>query len=389
MRAGQPDSAILTLVTMLVILGLITVYSASFAFSNLQFGSPYYLLVRQAAGAVIGVILLVFLMRTDYHKLRALSPLLMLAALGGLAAVLLPGIGVDQNGAHRWIAAGPLPPVQPSEFAKLALIIYVSAWLSSKSRNVRSFAAGLVPFVVMVGLVAGLVMLEPDMGTTIIIVLTTLTLFFVAGGALTHFLALGSIGGVTASFLILTGGYRMDRIFSFVSPEADPTGRGFHILQLLIALGSGGITGLGLGASRQKFFYVPGAHTDGVFAIIGEELGFVGAVAVIALFAFLVYRGIRVMMNAPDNFGALLALGVTSWIAYQAIINIGGITRTIPLTGIPLPFLSYGGSALAATLAGIGILLSVSRYSRVRAAPRERRVTAPQTARARVKEEGI
>lgn len=377
---------ILTLVTMLVIVGLIAVYSASFALGQLEYGSPYYFVARQAMWAVVGTGLLVFLMRTDYHRLRGVSPLLMLAALAGLAAVLAPSLGVNRYGASRWIALGPLPPIQPSEFAKLALIIYVSAWLSSKSRNLRSFAAGLVPFVTMVGLVAGLIMLEPDMGTTIIIILTTVTLFFVAGGALSHLFALMSIGGVTAAFLVLTGGYRMDRVFAFVSPEADPAGKGFHILQLLIALGSGGVTGLGIGASRQKFFYVPGAHTDGVFAIIGEEMGFIGAMAVLLLFALLVYRGIRVMLNAPDNFGSLLALGVTSWIAYQAIINIGGITRSMPLTGIPLPFLSYGGSALAATMAGVGILLSVSRYSKGYIAARELRPAA-RRARARLKEE--
>jgi cell division protein FtsW len=372
LRAGQPDSFILSLVAILVVLGLITVYSASFALGDLEYGNAYYFVTRQAIWAVIGVGLMVALMRTDYRWLRSISPLLMLAALLGLAAVLVPGIGVDRYGANRWIALGPLPPVQPSEFAKLALIIYVSAWLSSKQRNVKSFAAGLVPFVLMVGLVAGLVMAEPDMGTTIVIVLTTITLFFMAGGALTHLLALISIGGVSASFLLLSGGYRMDRLFAFVSPEADPSGRGFHILQLLIALGSGGVSGLGLGASRQKFFYVPSAHTDGIFAIIGEELGFIGAALVIILFALLVYRGIRVMVNAPDNFGALLAVGITSWIAYQALINIGGITRSIPMTGIPLPFLSFGGSALAATLAGIGVLLSISRYARGQSTQKER-----------------
>jgi cell division protein FtsW len=311
-------------------------------------------------------------MRMDYHRLRAVSPLLMLMALIGLAAVLVPGIGIERYGARRWIALGPLPPVQPSEFAKLALIIYVSAWLSSKQLNLRSFMTGFLPFVLMVGLVAGLVMAEPDMGTTIIIILTTVTLFFIAGGALMHLFALLSIGGVTASFLVLTGGYRMDRIFAFVSAETDPAGRGFHILQLLIALGSGGISGLGIGASRQKFFYIPSAHTDGIFAVIGEEMGFIGATFVIVLFALLVYRGIRVMVNAADSFGALLAVGITTWIAYQALINIGGITRTIPMTGIPLPFLSFGGSALAAVLAGIGILLSVSKYGRRQERQKER-----------------
>ncbi len=380
---------ILTLVTMLVIVGLIAVYSASFAVGQLEYGSPYYFVVRQALWAVVGTGLLIFFMRTDYHRLRGLSPLLMLAAVIGLTAVLAPELGVNRNGASRWISLGPLPPVQPSEFAKLALIIYVSAWLTAKSRDVRSFAAGLVPFVTMVGLVAGLIMLEPDMGTTIIVVLTTITLFFVAGGALTHLLALTSIGGVTATFLVVTGGYRADRIFAFVSPEADPAGKGFHILQLLIALGSGGVTGLGVGASRQKFFYVPGAHTDGIFAIVGEEMGFIGAMAVLALFALLIYRGVRVMLNAPDNFGSLLALGVTSWIGYQTVINIGGVTRSMPLTGIPLPFLSYGGSALAATMGAVGILLSVSRYSKKYISARELNPASARRAKRRMTEETI
>lgn len=380
-RQGQPDTSILTLVAVLVALGLVTVYSASFALGSLEYDNAYYFVIKQAMWAAIGAVLLVVLMRIDYQWLRTISPLLMLAAVVSLAAVLIPGIGIDRYGASRWIALGPLPPLQPSEFAKLALIIYVAAWLSSKQRNITSFSGGFFPFVLMVGTVAGLVMLEPDMGTTIIIVLTTITLFFVAGGALSHLLALLSIGGVTAGMLIFSGGYRMDRFFAFLSAESDPAGKGFHTLQLLIALGSGGISGLGLGASRQKFFYVPGAHTDGVFAIIGEEAGFIGATFVIVLFALLVYRGIRVTMNAADSFGGLLAVGITSWIAYQALINIGGITRTIPMTGIPLPFLSFGGSALAATMAGMGVLLSVSRFGRG-STQRERAVKRPRRLRA-------
>jgi cell division protein FtsW len=356
----------LAVVGALVLLGLVIVYSASFAMGIVAFDDSHYFVVRQGLWAVIGLGLLVGLMRMDYRMLRYVSPLLMLAALVGLAAVLVPGIGIERNGASRWLALGPLPPIQPSEFAKLALIVYVSAWLAGKGTSVRSFALGFVPFVTMVGMVAGLVILEPDLGTTIVIVLTTMTLFFVAGASLTHLLTLVTIGGVAAAFLILAAGYRADRFFAFLSAEDDPAGRGFHTLQLLIALGSGGVGGLGLGVSRQKFFYVPGAHTDGVFAIVGEELGFIGAVVVIAIFAVLIYRGFRVIVRARDEFGALLAVGVISWIAYQTIINIGGITRSIPMTGIPLPFLSYGGSALAATLAGIGIVLSVSRYGRER-----------------------
>jgi cell division protein FtsW len=353
---------ILGLVAVLLVLGLITVYSASFTVGQLEYDDATYFVARQALWAGIGLCLLLFLMRTDYRLLRYVSPVLMIVAVASLMAVLVPGIGLERNGATRWLALGPLPPIQPSEFAKLALIIYISAWLAGRGRTVQSFAMGLVPFVVLVGMVGGLILLEPDLGTTIVIVLTMLTLFFVAGASLTHLLALFMTGGVAVSLLIVAGDYRADRIFAFIAAEDEPGGRGFHVLQLLIALGSGGIGGLGLGASRQKFFYVPGAHTDGVFAIIGEELGFIGAVVVIVLFGALVFRGLRVMLHARDDFGALLAVGVTTWIAFQALINMGGITRSIPLTGIPLPFLSYGGSALAAVLAGVGILLSISRY---------------------------
>ena len=229
--------------------------------------------------------------------------------------------------------------------------------------HVRSFGQGFVPFVLMVGIVAGLILLEPDMGTAVVLVMVTVTLFFIAGASLTHLTALVGIGGVAAGVLIMAAGYRVDRITAFLSAEDDPSGVGYHTIQLLIGLGSGGIKGLGLGASRQKFFYIPNAHTDGVFAVVGEELGFIGAMGVLLLFAALVFRGFRVVLRSRDDFGALLATGIICWIAYQALINIGGISRAIPMTGIPMPFLSYGGSALAGLLAAVGILLSISRQA--------------------------
>ncbi|MCH7811923.1 MAG: putative lipid II flippase FtsW [Chloroflexi bacterium] len=360
---SQPDLLLLGLVLGLVVLGLLLVYSSSFALGVLAFGDANYFVVRQAIWATLGVGLMLVLMQIDYRWLRDVSPLLMLVAIVGLVAVLVPGLGLERNGAQRWLALGPLPPVQPSEFAKLALIVYVAAFLSGKRTHVRSFTLGFVPFVVMVGIVAGLVLLEPDTGTAAVLVLTTVTLFFIAGASLTHMAGLLGFGSIAATFLILTAGYRIDRLVAFVRAEDDPSGIGFQTLQLLIALGSGGIEGLGLGASRQKFFYLPGSHTDGVFAVVGEELGFIGAMGVLLLLAALVYRGFRVMLNARDDFGALLATGIVCWIAYQALINVGGITRTIPLTGIPLPFLSYGGSSLAALLAAVGILLSISRHA--------------------------
>jgi cell division protein FtsW len=364
----------------LVVLGLLMVYSSSFAVGLAAFGDANYFIVRQAMWAAIGVVLMLALMRVDYHWLSAISPLLMLAAIIGLVAVLVPGIGIERNGAARWIGFGPLPPVQPSEFAKLALIIYVSAWLAGKGAYVKDFAMGFLPFVVMVGIVAGLTLLEPDTGTAAVLVLTTVTLFFIAGASLTHVGALVGIGGVVATLLIASGGYRADRLFAFMNPQDDPTGIGFHTLQLLIALGSGGISGLGLGASRQKFFYIPNAHTDGIFAIVGEELGFIGAIGVVVLFAILIYRGFRIVLGARDDFGSLLATGIVVWIAYQALINVGGVTRAIPMTGIPMPFLSAGGSALAALLAAVGILLSISRTTRAMESEPKR----PSTKRQRV-----
>jgi cell division protein FtsW len=364
LRPGRPDYAILVTAVALVVIGLIFVYSASFAIALAAYDDANYFLVRQTGAAIIGLVAMFVLMRLDYHLLRYASPLLMLGAVLSLTAVLFAG--EEAYGARRWIGLGPLPPFQPSEFAKLALIIYISAWLAARGKAVSSFALGFVPFTVLVGVVAGLILLEPDMGTTTIVVMTTAALFFMAGASLTHISALVSIGGVTGLLLVASGGYRSDRILSFVAPHEDPSGLGFQVLQLLIALGSGGIEGLGLGVSRQKFFYVPGAHTDGIFAIIGEETGFIGAVLVIGLFAYLVYRGFRVAMNARDDFGCYLAMGIACWIAFQALVNLGGITRSIPLTGIPLPFLSYGGSSLIMIMAGVGILLNVSRYGRDR-----------------------
>jgi cell division protein FtsW len=362
LRASRPDVAILVTALALVVVGIIFVYSSSFAVALASFDNANYFVTRQVGAALIGLCAMFVMMRFDYRYLRLVSPLLMLAAVLSLAAVLF--VGNDVYGARRWIAMGPLPPFQPSEFAKLALIIYISAWLASRGREVKSFALGFIPFIFLVGVVAGLILLEPDTGTAATIVVTTGVLFFIAGASVTHIAALMGIGGVAGSLLILAGEYRADRIFAFVRAEDDPSGVGFHTLQLLIALGSGGWEGLGLGVSRQKFFYIPGAHTDGVFAIIGEETGFIGAMLVIGLFAYLVYRGFRVAMNARDDFGCYLAIGIVSWIAFQSLINIGGITRSIPLTGIPLPFVSYGGSSLIMIMAGIGVLLNVSRYGR-------------------------
>ena len=359
----RPDYLLLAFVGALVVIGLQLVYSATFALAITEYENVIYFLQRQAVWACIGTVLLLLLMRLDYHVWRVLAPVLLALTVAVLVLVLIPQFSVAQYGASRWLRLGPLPPVQPSEFVKLALVIGLAAWLSHPSHRPDRFYAGFLPPWVFLGVLTVMIMKQPDLGTALVILLTSTTVFFLAGADVRS-LALLCAGGIVAGgALIGSASYRVERWASFLDPWQDPAGIGFHIIQLLIALGSGGIFGLGVGASRQKFFYVPGAHTDGIFAILGEELGLVGCLVVILLYAGLVYRGARIVQQAPDLFGQLLAAGVISWIAYQTLVNIGGITRSIPLTGIPLPFLSYGGSSLAATLAAIGILLNISRQS--------------------------
>ncbi len=362
--ANSPDWLLIGAVIALTVIGLVFVFSASVAVGQQLFGDPRYFAVRQLTGAVVGLIAFVALARLDYRRLRTWSPIILLIAIVALVAVLMPGIGVEQNGARRWMQIGPLPPVQPSEFAKLAVAIYVAAWLASRGPAIRHVTLGVVPFAVMVGFFGFLIMAEPDLGTALVIVTVAGAMFFIAGAALRHLLALTAVGGSVLFGIIAIAGYGLERFTSFVAAESDPQASGFQTLQLLIALGSGGPTGVGIGESRQKFLYVPSAHTDGVFAIIGEEAGFAGALLVMVLVGFLVYRGARIAARTSDPFGMLLATGIVAWIAVQAFFNIGGVTRTIPLTGIPLPFISFGSSALIATLAAAGVLVSISRFAR-------------------------
>lgn len=362
-QTGQPDRLLLAVVGVLLMVGLQMVYSSSFGYALTAYDDAAYLALRQALWAALGFALLLVCSRVDYRIWRDLSLVGMVLSILALIAVHLPVIGWSSYGATRWLRLGPLPPIQPSEFIKLPMIIYISAWLTGRGDKLREFSAGLAPFVVLMGLVGGLIMLQPDLGTTVTILLTASALFFIAGASLRHLLILMAVAAVAGVLLVVGAEYRSGRIESFLDPWKDPQGKGFHIIQSLVAFGSGGFWGLGLGASRQKFFYVPGSHTDAIFAILGEELGFIGVLVVIALFSILLYRGFRLAFRAPDQFGVLLASGITFWFAFQILINIGGITKSIPFTGIPLPFLSYGGSALAINMAAVGILLNISRLS--------------------------
>jgi len=361
-RAHAPDYLLLTTVLVLAVIGLIAVYSSSYALGEAQFDDPNYFVKRQGIFLLVGMVGMFAAMRFPYHLLRGLSPLLMLVALVGLMAVLL--VGVEQNGAKSWVSLGPgIPPLQPSEFAKFAVLVYMAAWLSAKGEVIHDVSLGVLPFVGMVGLIGALIMAQPDLGTAIMVAAITGTLFFVAGARMFHVLVLLASGLFATLVLTVTGGYRMDRITAFLDAESDPTGVGFHALQLLVAFGSGGFTGLGLGVSRQKFFYVPGSHTDGVLAIIGEELGYIGVSVVMLLFVVLLVRIFAIARRADTQFGSLIAMGVFAWIAFQMLINVGGVLRMMPLTGIPLPFVSYGGTSLLTLFLAMGVLLGVSRYT--------------------------
>ncbi|MDO8674052.1 MAG: putative lipid II flippase FtsW [Dehalococcoidia bacterium] len=374
--ARSPDYLLLALVAVLLMIGLQALFSASFVIGLTEYGNMYYFVTRQIIFGLVGLVALILFMRLDYHYWKVWSVWIMLIALAALVMVMLPVFGRSIYGSARWIQIGSLPPIQPSEGAKLAVVIFVSSWLSSRREKVRSFMAGVIPFILVTGLVAGLVLVQPDLGTSVVIVFIATVLFFLAGANLKHLAGLAVGGVLTVAPLLLVAGYRQSRMQAYLDPWSDPQGKGFHIIQSLIALGSGGIMGLGLGSSRQKFSYVPGSHTDAIFAIIGEELGFVGCVIVIGLFATIAYRGFKIVFNAPDEFGALMAAGITSWLAFQAMINIGGITRSIPFTGITLPFISYGGSSLAVSMAAVGILLNISKHCR--SATDKRRRLMPQ-----------
>jgi cell division protein FtsW len=314
---------------------------------------------------------MVVVMRVDYRWLRLVSVPAYLIALVLLVLVFVPSLGRVVGGSARWLVIGPLPAVHPAEIAKLALIVYLAHWMANKGKAIGGFRSGTIPFFLIALPVMALVFKEPDLGTTIVIAVTAFTMFFVAGASLRLFAVLVGTG-VAGVALVLSGAlsgllkdYQLARIQTFINPWADPLGAGFHTIQGLLALGLGGITGSGLGESKLAGgLYLPNAWNDFIFAIIGEEFGFIGAGLVIGLFVLLAYAGIRTALRAPDTFGALLATGITAWLCFQAFINIGVVVALLPVTGITLPFISAGGSSLLVSFAAAGILLSISRETR-------------------------
>ena len=351
--------------------GLIMVLSASSISAYAQYGSSFVFFERQAAYAVVGALALLLTSRMRYEIWQRLAIPLLSLTVALLALVLHPSSGIEAYGASRWIALGPIT-IQPSEMAKLALIVFAATVLARKWNRLDEVAHVALPLVPVTALVACMVMIQPDLGTTLILTGCVFLLLFVAGVRLRYLVVSAAVSGAVGLALIFSEGYRRTRFLSFLHPSADPLGAGYQLKQSLIALGSGGWFGVGLGASRQKWMYVPNAHTDFIFSILGEELGLVGELVVLLAFSVLLYSGIRIAVRAPDVFGRLLAAGIVSWFGLQILLNLGGVTGLLPITGVPLPMLSYGGSSLVASLAAVGILVNVARGP-ARAAPPGRR----------------
>jgi cell division protein FtsW len=353
--------ALLSTILVLNLVGLVMVLSSSSVEGLANYGSSWLFFKRQVAWTLVGLVVLAVSSRVDYRQLRRYAGLLLV--VGGGLLVLVPGLGIAVNGSTRWLGAGSLR-FQPSELAKLALLVFCADVLSRRAGGLSDWRQVLRPVALVFGFFGGLVMLQPDMGTTIVMAMLTGTILFVGGLRLRHLLLVGAAGLAAGSLLALAAPYRRARLLSFLDPFGDPRAGGYQVAQSLIALGSGGWTGVGLGAGRAKWLFLPNAHTDFIFAVIGEELGLLGCTLVLFLFGALAVLGVRVALRAPDRFGTLVAAGITGWIVGQALVNIGAVTGLLPVTGVPLPFVSFGGSALVFTMAAAGVLLNVARQSR-------------------------
>lgn len=354
---GKADFALLFAIIILTLFGLFMIYDASSYVAFRDFGDKYTYFKDQTFWAILGFGALSVVSFFDYHRYYNLALPILITSIILLFLVFVPGLGVTALGAKRWIDLGVFV-IQPSEIVKLSLTIYLSAWFSTKEKG------RFIAFLLLIGLVLGLVMLQPDMGTAIIILGVSVVIYFLSGGNVLHLLALAPVIGIMGVVLIVFEPYRLARLTTFLNPEQNILGSSYHLRQILIALGSGGLLGVGIGNSLQKYAYLPEATTDSIFAIMAEEIGFVGVTVYMAVVLFVIYRGFHISMNSKDMFGKLLAGGITSMLAIQTIVNLGAQTALLPLTGVPLPFISYGGSALIINLISIGILLNISRQSK-------------------------
>lgn len=339
------------------------VYSSSAVNALHDYGDAYFYLKRQLIFAVLGIIAMFIVMNVDYWIWKKYAKIAIIAGFVLLIIVLIPGIGVVRGGARSWLGIGSFG-VQPSEFMKLAMVIFLSKWLSEHQARVSNFMTGLLPPLLLMGTAFGLIMLQPDLGTGAVLAGSSMIVIYAAGARIAHLLGLVLAGMIGLVALIAAAPYRLQRITAFLDPWQDPLGAGYQAIQSLYAIGPGGLVGLGLGMSRQKYSYLPEPQTDFIFSILAEELGFIGGTTVLLLFAILMWKGMRAAITAPDTFGSLLAAGITGILSIQVVINIGVVIGMFPVTGITLPLISAGGSSLTLILTAIGILLNISRFAR-------------------------
>lgn len=358
-----PDFWLMSSVLGLLAIGIVMVYSAGSVLAFHDYGDSFYFVKRQLLFAVLGLAAMFFMMNLDYRHLRKYAKIGLLVCFAMLVIVLIPGIGAVRGGARSWLGISSFG-IQPSEFMKLGMILFLSYWLSKEDYKITMFTKGLLPPLSIMGLAFGLIMLQPDLGTGTVMMGASLLIVFTAGARIKHLAGLAAVGVLGFVGLIVAAPYRLQRITAFLDPWSDPLGAGYQIIQSLYAIGPGGLAGLGLGMSRQKYSYVPEPQTDFIFSILSEELGFIGGLLVLLLFLILVWRGMRVAMTVEDSFGSLLAVGIVGMVAVQVVINIGVVIGLMPVTGITLPLISYGGSSLTLMLTALGILLNLSRYAR-------------------------
>ena len=357
-RLGQIDYGIFYTVIILLCIGIVMVYSASSYYAMFKNQDSMYYLKRQIMIAPLGIIAMYFMMCFDYHKIKRYTVALMIGSIPLLLAVFF---FEGTNGAQRWIRLGPLS-FQPSDLAKYVVVLFLAMSLERKGEGVKDFKTGIIPYLGISGFYAAIVLAEKNLSIAGVIMIVTFIMLFAAGGRIKHLFGYvaPALVSCAVAFTVLEP-YRMKRLMNFTNPWKDPTGDGYQLIQSFYSLGAGGLTGLGLGQSRQKTLYMPEPHNDFIFSIIGEELGLLGCLVIIALFIIFVWRGIIVAMKAKDVYGSLLAVGITSVIAVQSLINIAVVTGSMPVTGVPLPFISYGGTALVINLTAVGILLNISR----------------------------
>lgn len=360
MKKREYDFWILFTVLVMLAMGTVMVFSASSYSADYYFNNKYHFLLRQLLWGAVGVISMFVFSNIDYRRIAASSPILMVISTAMLALVLIPGIGTVINDSRRWFDL-KFTTFQPSEFTKIAMILFFSFSLSKNNDKLKYFFRGLLPYLMVVGVTALLLLKEPHMSATILITLVSVVLLFCAGARVWHFILLAVPIGAVGWQLIKSAKYRMNRIIAFTDPFKYSSDEGFQVVNSLYAIASGSFFGRGLGRSLQKNLYLPEPHNDFIFAILAEELGFIGAFTVIVLFMLFIWRGIKVAMNAPDMLGSLIAMGITSLIALETIINIAVVTSTVPTTGMPLPFFSAGGTSTVFLLTSIGILLNISK----------------------------